>query len=205
MLDTCLGPIPGSLDLPDSDDTPVDNELQNHIPNLLYQILRVIWAERQDWFFGVDMGIYTREGQLTRTAIVPDAFLSLGVPRSKGEQGRLSYVLAEENQVVPILALEIVSQTFGGEYDEKMRIYAEMGIRYTVIYNPHHGRRDKRDPLEVYELKDKHYHRLPGDPVWLEGVQLGIGVERRQTDQWERDWLFWYNPEGQVSHRRRDH
>jgi hypothetical protein len=108
----------------------------------------------------------------------------------------LSYVLAEENQVAPILVLEVVSQTYGGEYDEKMRIYAEMGIRYTVIFNPHHSRRDKRDPLEVYELKDKHYHRLPGDPVWLEGVQLGIGVERREEGQWERDWLYWYDPEG---------
>jgi hypothetical protein len=72
-----------------------------------------------------------------------------------------------------------------------------MGIRYTVIFNPHHGRRDKRDPLEVYELKDKHYHRLPGDPVWLEGVGLGIGVERREEAQWERDWLYWYNREGE--------
>jgi hypothetical protein len=78
-----------------------------------------------------------------------------------------------------------------------MRIYAEMGIRYTVIFNPHHGRRDKRDPLEVYELKDKQYHRLPGDPVWLEGVGLGIGVERREEGKWERDWLYWYNREGE--------
>jgi hypothetical protein len=157
----------------------------------------MIWAERQDWFFAVDMGIYTREGQMTRTAIVPDAFLSLGVPRSKGEQGRLSYVLAEENQVAPILVLEVVSQTYGGEYDEKMRIYAEMGIRYTVIFNPHHWRRDKRDPLEVYELQDNQYQRLPGNPVWLEGVALGIGVERREVTQWQRDWLYWYNREGE--------
>jgi len=45
-------------ELPDSDQTPVDKDLQNDIPNLLLSLLRLIWAERQDWHFGVDMGIY---------------------------------------------------------------------------------------------------------------------------------------------------
>jgi Uma2 family endonuclease len=50
--------LPTAEDLPDSDETPVDNELQNDIPNLLLQMLRSLWANRNDWFFGVDMGIY---------------------------------------------------------------------------------------------------------------------------------------------------
>lgn len=36
---------------------PVDNELQNSIPNLLQNILALIWSERMGWFFGMDMGI----------------------------------------------------------------------------------------------------------------------------------------------------
>jgi Uma2 family endonuclease len=50
--------LPSSAEFTDSDDTPVDNELQNLIPNLLEAILAMIWSEREDWFFGVDMGIY---------------------------------------------------------------------------------------------------------------------------------------------------
>lgn len=50
--------LPTSAELPDSDDTPVDNELQNLIPNLLEAVLALAWSERIDWFFGVDMGIY---------------------------------------------------------------------------------------------------------------------------------------------------
>jgi hypothetical protein len=34
--------LPSSAELPDSDDTPVDNEFQNLIPNLLLAILA--WA-----------------------------------------------------------------------------------------------------------------------------------------------------------------
>lgn len=50
--------LPSAEDLPDSDDTPVDNELQDLIPGLLKAILALVWASRMDWFFGVDMGIY---------------------------------------------------------------------------------------------------------------------------------------------------
>ncbi|MDJ0730815.1 MAG: hypothetical protein QNJ33_12555 [Crocosphaera sp.] len=46
--------LPSAEDLPDSDDKPVDNQLQHLIPHLLLDILALIWAERQDWYFGVD-------------------------------------------------------------------------------------------------------------------------------------------------------
>lgn len=45
--------LPTSAELPFSDDTPVDNEDQNFIPNLLLFILESIWANQNDWFFGV--------------------------------------------------------------------------------------------------------------------------------------------------------
>lgn len=51
--------MPSSEELLDSDETPVDNELQDLIPGLLKAILAIIWADRMDWFFGVDMGIYS--------------------------------------------------------------------------------------------------------------------------------------------------
>jgi Uma2 family endonuclease len=59
--------LPTAEDLPDSDETPVDNELQNDIPNLLLSILKWIWHDSQgdafrrfDWFWGVDMGIHSK-------------------------------------------------------------------------------------------------------------------------------------------------
>jgi Uma2 family endonuclease len=50
--------LPTADELPCSDDTPVDNELQELIPGLLKSILQILWADRMDWFFGIDMGIY---------------------------------------------------------------------------------------------------------------------------------------------------
>lgn len=44
--------LPSAAELPDSDDTPVDNELQNLIPNLLEAILAIAWADSPGLVYG---------------------------------------------------------------------------------------------------------------------------------------------------------
>jgi Uma2 family endonuclease len=141
--------------LPETDHRPVDNELQVLLPILLRAILSLLWADRADWFMGVNLGLYDDPAQ---AAIGSDAFLSLGVPRYKRPRGRLSYVLAQE-KVVPQWVLEMVSQTPGGEYDDKFQKYAAIGILYYTIYNPDYAERDGHDPFEVYRLENGVYVR----------------------------------------------
>jgi Uma2 family endonuclease len=184
-----LGP-PGAEDLPDSDDTPVDNQLQHLIPGLLESILALIWSARQDWFFGVDMGIYYDPYQ---PAIVPDGFLSIGVPRIIDEDLRLSYVLWEE-QKVPTLVLEIVSHKRRKEYTEKKDFYGEMGVLYYVVYNP---LRKRKRRLEVYKLINNWYILQPEkEPIFLEELGLGIGKEEGIYQGIKREWLYWYDENG---------
>ncbi|MDY7002503.1 MAG: Uma2 family endonuclease [Cyanobacteriota bacterium] len=188
--------LPSSDELPDSDDKPVDHEIQILIPNLLMLILNQLWGDRYDWFFGINMGIFHTTGSSPRVAIVPDALLSLGVPRLKNNKLRSSYVLWEENYIVPIFVLEIVSKTYGDEYDEKMIDYARLGVLYYVIYNPDYSKRDKHERFEVYRLVDGAYQRLKGNPVWMPEIGLGIGVEVGNYQRCEREWLYWYDSEG---------
>jgi Uma2 family endonuclease len=183
--------LPSAEELPDSDDTPVDNELQDLIPHVLKDSLALIWAERMDWFFGVDMGIYYDPEKPTAT-IVPDGFLSIGVPRIIDSDLRLSYVLWDE-QVIPIMVLEVVSQTRREEYTEKKEDYAKMGVLYYVVYNP---LRKRKPRLEVYELKDSVYESLQGEPIWLSQIKLGIGREIGVYQGIEREWLYWYDQQG---------
>ncbi|MBD2383841.1 Uma2 family endonuclease [Cylindrospermum sp. FACHB-282] len=184
--------LPSSAELPDSDDTPVDNELQILIPNLLLAILATLWQTRDDWFFGINMGIYFTP---SKPAIVPDGFLSLGVERFVGENGRSSYVLWEEEGIPPVLALEIVSQTYNGEYEQKKIDYAQLGILYYVIYAPTRLRR-RRQRLEVYRLVEGKYILLPGDKIWMPEIGLGIDRERGTYQGITREWLFWYDESG---------
>lgn len=185
--------LPTAEELPDSDDTPVDNELQILIPNLLRAILALLWADREDWFFGVNMGVYYDPKE---PAIVPDAFLSLGVERRKSHRGRLSYVLWEENYVIPQLVLEVVSQTYGKEYEDKKAKYANIGVLYYVIYNPDYWKRDKHEPFEVHRLTDGKYVRQSGNPIWMPEISLGIDREQETYEGWTREWLYWFDQEG---------
>ncbi|MBD2344377.1 Uma2 family endonuclease [Anabaena subtropica] len=185
--------LPSSAELPDSDDTPVDNELQNLIPNLLDAILALAWSQRTDWFFGVDMGIYYAP---SNPPLVPDGFLSLGVERFIGEEGRLSYVLWEEDGIVPIFALEVVSKTYGGEYEKKKIDYAKLGILYYAIYVPSRKYRRKREPLEVYRLENSEYILQPGSRVWMPEIGLALGRERGTYLGRTREWLYWYDEAG---------
>jgi Uma2 family endonuclease len=187
--------LPTEFDLPDTDDQPVDNELQILAPYLLRAILFLAWADRHDWFMGINMGVYY---QPDAPAIGPDAFLSLGVPRFR-ENGRLrlSYVVWGENNVMPLWALEIVSQKAGGEYDEKLALYQEMGVLYYVIFNPDYWKRDRHEPFEVYRLESGGYVRQAGNPVWMPEVGLGIGMEMGVYEGGvARQWLYWYDEQG---------
>ncbi|WYM02254.1 MAG: Uma2 family endonuclease [Gloeotrichia echinulata CP02] len=182
--------LPSAEDLLDSDDSPVDNELQNLISGLLKIILGMVWADRMDWFFGVYMGIYYDPNQ---PAIVPDGFLSLGVERIIDEDLRLSYVLWEE-QRVPIMTLEVVSHQRRGEYSTKKDFYAQLEVLYYVVYNP---QRRRKPPLEVYRLVNGKYQLQRGNPVWLPEIGLGIGCERGTHIGVTREWLYWYDEQGQ--------
>ncbi len=44
--------LPSADELLDSDETPVDNELQELIPALLKSILLMLWEERQELWWG---------------------------------------------------------------------------------------------------------------------------------------------------------
>ena len=188
--------LPSSDELIDSDDFPVDNEDQNFVPNVLLFLLEYIWKHRTDWFFGVDMGVYHTTGAHPRVPVVPDGFLSLGVERRKGGKSRKSYVLWEENGIPPILTLEVVSQTPGSEYDDKLAIYAKLGVLYYIVYNPQFWRRDGHLPFEVYKLVDGSYALQVGEPFWMPELGLGLGRCPLPDDPLKREILSWYDATG---------
>ncbi len=197
MLQIDLKHLPTSDELPDSDDTPVDNEDQNFVPNLLLFLLEYIWKNRDDWYFGVDMGIYHTTGVNPRVPIIPDGFLSLGVERRKNGGSRSSYVMWEEEYTPPILTLEVVSHTYGDEYEKKLEIYRKLGVKYYVIYNPQFWRRDRHLPFEVYKLVNNEYQLQIGEPLWMPEIGLGIGRCVLPSDRLNREVLSWFDEQGQ--------
>lgn len=138
------------------------------------------------------MAIYHTTGVSPLVPVVPDGFLSLGVERRKAGKSHRSYVVWEE-EVVPVLALEVVSLTPGGEYDTKAAIYAKLGVSYYIVYNPDYWQRDCHQPFEVYRLVDGTYHLQIGEPFWMPGIGLGIGRSLHVSSDMQREVLYWYN------------
>jgi len=113
----------------------------------------------------------------------------------------LSYLRWAENNIMPILSLEVVSETYNSEYEEKLADYQKLGILYYAIYNPLTGRKGRfknRQRLEVYRLIDEKYELLPSENnrVWLPEIELALGYENGEHIGWEREWLYWYDGSG---------
>jgi len=189
-------PLPSSAELLSSDDAPVDNEDQNLLPNLLLFLLTHLWADRMDWYFGVDMAIYHTAGLNPRVPVVPDAFLSLGVARKKGGKSRRSYVMWEEQDISPMMVLEMVSHQPGEEYESKMALYTRLQVLYYVVYNPEFWQRDRHQPFEVYKLEAGTYRLQIGEPYWMPEVGLGIGRYQAQIGGLPKEILTWYDAQG---------
>jgi hypothetical protein len=183
--------LPVDDEFPCSDGKPVDSELQELVPGLLKSILMRIWKDKLDYLFVIDMGFYYQGG-----CVSSDGLLSLGVKQPEHDQKRSSYILSKE-KVVPVLMLEVVSKTYGGEYDDKKETYRKIGILYYVIYSP---LLNDAERLDVYKLIGGEYVLQVGlgDEwrVWLPEVGLAIGRERRNYDQTNREWLYWYDQAG---------
>ena len=188
--------LPNAIDLPCSDDIPVDNEEQNLLPNLLLMLLTHLWSDRVDWYFGVDMAIYHTTGVIPKVPVVPDGFLSLGVERKKGGKSRRSYVVWDEREIVPIMTLEMVSHQPGGEYEEKLAIYANLGVLYYVVYNPEYWQRDRHQPLEIYKLIAGDYQLQIGEPYWMPEVGLALGRYQGEFGGFSQEILTWYDAQG---------
>jgi Uma2 family endonuclease len=177
-------------DLPCSDDTPVDSELQELIPGLLKAILMDIWGGRKDWLFSIDMAFHY-DPTNTSTSLAPDGMLSLGVAEAASENLRSSYVLWQE-KVIPLFVIEVVSKTAGGEKMRKFDIYQSIGILYYLVYAPLLKRKAR---FQLYKLIEGKYvlQNSGQQPYWMPEIGLAIGAEKRVYDDKEREWLYCYD------------
>lgn len=185
--------LPTAEELPETDHQPVDSQLQVLIASLLDDILAWVFSSRTDWFWGINMGVYYDP---QKSPIVPDGFLCLGVERLPRKGGRLSYVVWQEGGIVPLLAMEYVSKTYGGEYDTKKDDYANVGVTYYVVYNPEYFTRHNRSPFEVYRLVNGTYVLQSSEPFWIPEIGLSIGRGQGTYRGWSREWLYWYDQQG---------
>ncbi len=203
------------------DDTPVDNFQSEVQQRLLVEPLYSAKALPAPFLAAANVGLFYK---LKGEPIVPDMLLSLGVQRAEdfAQRRNRSYFVWEFGKV-PEVCIEIVSNQEGdeltlsqksrqkGKTAAKQVIYAQIGIRYYVVFDPLQQiqSRDAMNSalLRVWSISADGYSELTppsgvstiGQSVWLNAVGLGLMLwEGEFEEDIPRLWLRWCNQAGQV-------
>ncbi|MCU0446227.1 MAG: Uma2 family endonuclease [Microscillaceae bacterium] len=177
------------------DDTPVDNIFSEMQQRLLIDPLHVNqWTERDFWASS-NVGIYYA---IDKPCVVPDMFLSFNVKKpetwfDKKDKCYFTWVVGKS----PDLVVEVISNKIGKEDEEKMAIYARMGVSYYILIDPYLHLYPNR--LNVFELTKNHtYERLENEFAFMEEVNLGIMIWEGLFEKEPAPWGRWCTKEGNV-------
>lgn len=187
--------IPDVKNLITEDDEPVDNLPSEKQQRLLTEPLYSSWAGPGDgrtFLAAANVGVFYLA---RRPAIVPDVFLSLDVEVSDDwwQKEHRSYFLWEFGKP-PELAIEIVSNTQGGENDEKKKIYARMKVAYYVILDPQC--QVMPEVLTVYRLEGFEYKQQ--SEAKFPTLHLELTLWKGVYEGKHETWLRWADENGAV-------
>lgn len=175
------------------DETPVDNLPSEKQQRLLTEPLYSSWAGPGDgrpFLAAANVGVFA---QVRHPPVVPDMFPSLDVEVAQDwwRKEHRSYFLWEFGKP-PEVVIEIVSNTEGGEQDEKRRKYARMRVSYYVICDPQ--QQIMPDVLTVYRLRDTDYERQ--ESTQFPALQLGLILWEGVFEGKHDTWLRWTDAHG---------
>ncbi len=131
----------------------------------------------------------------TSSNVVPDIFLSLDVEPDKNlwDKQNRAYFLWKYGKP-PDVAIEIVSNTRGGEADKKLKLYSRMRVWYYAIFDPQHRIQD--ETLRIYQLSIGRY--VPKTEPFLQEVNLGLTLWDGVFEGLRTQWLRWCDAEGRL-------
>jgi Uma2 family endonuclease len=197
--------LPTMYDLKSED--PEEPGLPDEFHDLQPELLRLTFRPpnylADQIFIASDLNLYydPRHPQWYKR---PDWFAVVGVSRLYEQQDlRLSYVTWQEG-VNPFVVVELLSP--GTEQEDlgqtlrevnqpptKWEVYEQiLRVPYYFVFNRY------TDRLQAFGLVTGRYQALPieGQRLWLEEVQLGLGLWQGSYQGIERLWLRWYSVAG---------
>lgn len=177
------------------DDKPVDNIPSAKQQRLLVESLYSSWTGPtggQPFLAETNVGVFHN---LKTPPLVPDMFLSLGVQVAADwwQKRHRSYFIREFGKP-PEVVIEMVSNREGEEDGSKLLDYAQMGIRYYVIFDP--LEQLGQGVLRCYELRQGNY--VATTQRWLPAVGLGLTLWQGTYENKEAVWLRWCDREGNL-------
>ncbi|GAP93817.1 Uma2 family endonuclease [Leptolyngbya sp. NIES-2104] len=195
-------PLPTMYDLPSEDpqESGLPDEFHEFQPQLLRETFRSPVYPTDDFFIGTDINLYY-ESRCPLWYKRPDWFVVLGVERSSAQEDlRLSYVIWQES-VSPFLVIELLSP--GTEAEDlgqtlrdvnqpptKWEVYEQiLRVPYYVVFDRY------THNFRAFKLVGMRYQALslPDSKLWLEEIQVGLGLWQGRYELAEGQWLRWYD------------
>jgi Uma2 family endonuclease len=174
------------------DDTPVDNFYSEVQMEILTAALRSSWKTNRKFIVASDVGVFYALGT---PPVVPDVFLSMDVqpwPDLMATPGR-SYLVWRMGKG-PDLAIEIVSNTEGGELTTKKKIYAEhLKVNYYIVWDPYAFLGG--ESLTVFAMNGGGYH--VSTARFFPEIGLGISIWKGEYSGLQ-SWLRWTDADGKL-------
>jgi hypothetical protein len=190
--------LPSDFPLPDE---PVESNLQPLLAAALRESLELAGLILESVLIASNFGICATVGDKTVVKAPDWVYIASVQPIPEGEIRR-SYTPHAEGDV-PILVMEFISETEGGEYSinpyypyGKWYFYEQiLQIPIYVIFHP------KTAELDVYRLVSEKYERQESDEnnrYWLEELKLYLGLWRGKRVEFTGYWLRWWDESGNL-------
>jgi Uma2 family endonuclease len=200
--------LPTMYDLPseDPEEPGLPDEFHEFQPQLLRETFQPSNYPLDALFIGTDINLYY-DSRHSLWHKRPDWFVVLGVPSATQQQGlRLSYVIWQEG-IAPFLVVELLSPgTEDEDLGQNIRALTEREtppgkweVYERLLRVPYYAVFDRyTNHLRVFQLIATHYQELPltEQRIWLEEIQLGLGVWQGTYQRAEGLWLRWYDSSG---------
>lgn len=204
-------PLPAKKVLPTMYDLPSENpeepglpdEFHDFQPQLLRDTFRPINYPEDQIFTASDLNLYydVRHPSWYKR---PNWFAVVGVDRLYEKRDlRMSYVIWQEG-VNPFIVVELLSpgterEDLGQTLREanppptKWEVYEQiLRVPYYVVFDRY------TDHWRVFQLHGSRYTELEllQSRLWIEEIGLGLGLWQGTYENIERQWLRWYDAEG---------
>ncbi|WP_041243891.1 Uma2 family endonuclease [Gloeobacter kilaueensis] len=193
-------PLPSMYELPSEnpEEPGLPDEFHDWQPQLLSQTFQPATYPADQVFTAADLNLYY-DSLNTSYYKRPDWFAVVGVPRLV-DAGRLSYVLWREGRA-PVVVIELLSpgtleedqgQTLRGRQPpSKWEVYESiLRVPYYVLFNR------EGNTYRLFQLEGAEYQEMAEPRLWIEPLQIGLGLWQGSFAGVEREWLRWYDVAG---------
>lgn len=197
--------LPTMYDLPsdNAEEPGLSDEFHYLQPQLLSATFRLTDYSREQIFTSGDLNLYY-DSRHPLWYKRPDWFAAVGVPRLYEQRDlRLSYVVWQEG-VSPIVVVEFLSPGTENEDLGKATRTADQPPTKWEVYEqilriPYYAVFDRyTDRLRAFTLVSGQYQELElsESRFWMPALKLGLGLWQGEYGDVERQWLRWYDAEG---------